>query len=123
MEVKDFLQKWYETFAENVPSEIMERRVLSRGNLPWHIFTWGEVETKEQEEAFELLKTARFNKLIIYGNDIDDNHFVQIVNKMPNLWELTKLYRDVYITDTDFTWTFVLTHEDTLGPYFTTTKD
>ena len=122
MEVKDFLQKWYDTFAKSVSNEIMERRVLSRGNLPWHIFTWGEVEAKEQEEAFQLLKTARFNKLIIYGYDIYDNHYVQIANEMPNIWELNELYSDIYITDTDFTWTFVLTHEETLGPYFATTK-
>ena len=62
------LQKWYETFAENVPSEIMEKEFYQEETC-LGIFLHGAVEAKEQEETFELLKTAGSNKLIIYGHD------------------------------------------------------
>lgn len=118
MNIKSFFSKWYETYAFSVTKDIMDKRVLYSGNLPWHIFTWGEVDAVEGAEALNTLYSMEFDEVITFSGY--PNNFTEI-KKIKSKLELEKILEnnnDVYITASDFSWTFVKTHEIYLGPYF-----
>jgi hypothetical protein len=118
MKIESFFKVWYKTFAHNVSKDIMDEHVLAEGNLPWHIFTWGEVDAIEGLEAINHLNNIDVNGVITFSGFPDDFSKIKMVKSQRKLNELLQNIDDVYITALDFSWTFVKTHEDNIGPYF-----
>ncbi|MDD5293160.1 MAG: DUF4275 family protein [Candidatus Izemoplasmatales bacterium] len=118
MKIESFFREWYQAFAYSVSKDIMDERVLAEGNLPWHIFTWGEVDAVEGLEALNLLNNIDLNAVITFSGFPDDFSKIKMIKSKRKLNELLHNSDDVYITALDFSWTFVKTHEDYIGPYF-----
>jgi len=118
MKIESFFKEWYRTFAYSVSKDIMDQHVLAEGNLPWHIFTWGEVDVTEGLEAINHLNNIDLNGVITFSGFPGDFSKVKTVKSKKKLSELLQNIDDVYITALDFSWTFVKTHEDYIGPYF-----
>ena len=116
--IEYFFKEWYEAFAFNVPEKIMNQYVLENGNLPWHIFTWGEVDAIEGEDAKKRLIDQHFDSVMVLCGYPDDFLKIKIVKSKRRLKKLLKYDGDLYITSMDFSWTFVKTHEISFGPYF-----
>ncbi|VEU80026.1 DUF4275 family protein [Haploplasma axanthum] len=118
MEIEKFFKSWYRVFATNVSKDIMNKRVLSKGNLPWHIFTWGEVGSIEGLEALNCLKKSDFTEVIAFSGYPNNFSKIKKIKSNADLEKLLDNRNDIYITAKDFSWTFVKTHESNLGPYF-----
>jgi len=118
MNDRELLGKWLAVFGKGVDQTLMEEHVLSYGNLLWHLFTWGNVPCLKGDaaraafDALEYTQAVRFYDGYaghIEGGRVVEKLSAESVEKDKN--------SDVYIVAEDFTWTYVRTHEDGLGPY------
>ena len=111
--------KWIEAFLE-----------FTNEKTPYHHFLWELIhhyftafrekkllERKEATEAFE--KIYRQYCYIFFQ---ESNYVLQVefasAMKARDLFDEDGNYRDVYIVDKGFNWTYVIPHEDDYGPYF-----
>lgn len=113
------INKWLSAFAEGVDKKLIKKHVTSEGNFLWHIFTWCEVpclEGDEAKEAFDALEYTEAYKFIDgFSNRIKNKG---TVGKLSAEEVDNDPAADVYIVATDFSWTYVRTHEEGLcGPY------
>lgn len=112
------INKWLSIFGEFVDEKLINEHVTSDGKHLWHIFTWGEVvclKGNEAKKAFDALEYTEAIKLYGgYSNMIKD---VSTVLKLSASDVDNDPTSDVYIVATDYSWTYVRTHEDGLGPY------
>lgn len=120
MVTSEFFKKWYAAFASEVDPWIMREKVKGRGCSPWHIFTWGEVQCFEGDDALKAyLSTAAEDVYVYIGYDFEDDWVETRKNDISELTHLMQPGTEIYITSLDFTWTFVWTHEGYYcGPYF-----
>ena len=120
--------RWLRTFARGVAEEQLQQRVYDDGNLMWHIFSWELVPHLSGAEADAAYAAAADAEVLLFADGYSGGGKpTQISNLQtlakPTLAELPKLCKklkiqDLYITATDFSWTYVQTHEGYLGPYF-----
>jgi len=118
MKTNDFFLRWYQTFAYNVSQDMMNNHVLSVGNLPWHIFTWGEVKAIEGEDAVSQLKERKFKAVLVLLGYPYQYSKIKMVKSLRKLLKMINTTDDIYLTSVDFSWTFVKTHESQCGPFF-----
>jgi len=102
MKIENFFKEWYEVFAYKVSKNIMDEHVLTLGNLPWHIFTWGEVEAVESLEALNLLNNIDIKAVITFSGFPDYFSKIEIIKSKRKINELLKNFDDVHITALDF---------------------
>ncbi|MCL1820661.1 MAG: DUF4275 family protein [Oscillospiraceae bacterium] len=126
----EITEKYLQAFASDIPKDILRCRVTKSGNFLWHIFTWGQVPHITGDEARKALNAITYNgKCIIFYNGYSVEDKTQIVNvslcdklsshQVSELWKKQKFdNKDIYLVDDEFTWTYVVTHENALGPYF-----
>ena len=119
MTKKEFYEKWIQTFASNIPKSDLKKHVVSTGNLIWHIFSWDLLDSQTYFEG-EKAKKA-YNDIdkrgAIYIEWFKDDHTKDIhwgLNSSDALDEFV----EVYVVAKDFSWTYIKTHESSLGPYF-----
>ena len=113
------INKWLSVFGEGVDKKLIKERVTSEGNFLWHIFTWGEVPCLEGDEARETFNALEYTEAFKFTDGFS--------NRVKNKGTVGKISAldvdndpagDVYIVATDFSWTYVRTHEEDLcGPY------
>lgn len=116
-EWNEYLKKrWEENFARSLSDKEKEDIFLLNGFL-WHIFSYDKVDYLKENDAKDSFD--KINKNFLYV-------FYQLENEA-YIIENTKNLKasdfngqgDIYITDKDFTFTYVNTHEEGyLGPYF-----
>ena len=111
---KRLREQWINTFADNIDiSKIYIEQHL------WHIFSYKRLKCFEKEEANKRFNEIRKNSIYIFFDYSDSCYLIENA-EIFNLEEI-KTYEnnDIYITNKDFTWTYVRTHEDGwMGPYF-----
>ena len=120
-QIRQVRQAWLEAFAAGVPREVLERRVLAPGNYLWHIFTWGQVPCQTGDAAREALK-GKGECYLFYceyppAGVSRIQRLASPAECPPEDWSSFD-GSDWYLTDKDFTWTYVHTHEGDLGPYY-----
>jgi len=121
-ENRKLVQKWLDAFAADVPADILREHVLKSCNLLWHVFTWGEADCLEGEEAKQAFDALDYTEAICFENGYSSYDFPRI-NNIRTVGKMTAAdldkYSDIYLTAPDFSWTYVHTHEDPFcGPYF-----
>jgi len=120
--------RWLRTFARGVDEQQLQERVYADGNLMWHIFSWELVPHLGGAEADAAYAAAEDAEVLLFADGYSGGgkptqiRDLQLIAK-PGLDELPKLCKklkiqDLYITATDYSWTYVQTHEGYLGPYF-----
>ena len=93
--------------------------VASYGNLLWHLFTWGEVPCLRGEDAKRAFDKLEYEEAIrFYDGYAGHIEKVSLIDKITAKKVDKDRESDVYIVAEDFSWTYVRTHEEGLGPYF-----
>lgn len=126
--IKDELVKsWLKAFAKRVPTRIINKNVLAYGNFLWHIFTWGNVRCLKGEAAQKAFDSENYTYAVKFCNGYTDENGKTLIDGVSSIlktsseeidreWETD--CSDIYIVDSDFTWTYVKTHEEQCGPFF-----
>ena len=113
------MDKWLSAFGKDVDENIMEEHVTSYGNLLWHLFTWGEVTCLQGDEARKAFDELQYNTAVrFYDGYAGHIEKISVIDKISAKKVDKDRESDVYIVAEDFSWTYVRTHEEWLGPYF-----
>ncbi len=123
MDNREFIEKWLSVFGKCVDKKLVENHVTSNGNHMWHLFTWGNVQCLKGDDARKAFDDLQYTEAVRfydgYSNHIED---VSVIEKISAKKVDKDKKSDVYIVATDFSWTYVRTHEFDLGPYLCVKK-
>ena len=119
MTKKEFYLKWLERFAVGIPVKDIKKYVVSTGNYLWHIFSW-ELIDKKSVLVGDNARSA-YNKIdkrgAIYIRWFEDEKTHDITWDLNSAKALDEMV-EVYVVASDFSWTYMKTHEGMCGPYF-----
>lgn len=123
MNNNELINKWLSSFGEGADEDVIKEYVTAPYNHLWHLFTWGEVPCLEGDEAREAFDKLQYTEAIRFCNgkfcNIDN---ISVVGKVSAKELDEDETADVYIVATDFSWTYVRTHErdkwSGCGPFF-----
>lgn len=114
-----FYSAWLDHFAHGISDNDFERYVVSTGNYLWHIFSW-ELINENKYLSGDAARTAfdTFDKCdAFYINWFEDEMLQQLPAELQSSKAL-EVMTEVYVVASDFSWTYMKTHEATCGPYF-----
>lgn len=116
-----FRKRWEERFARHLSQEEKERIFLFgdryfSGYL-WHIFSYKKIPHLCQVEAYEAFDLQQKTKCYIFYQHLPEVFYVEYAELLKAEDFLEE--EDIYIVDENFTWTYVVTHEESCGPYYT----
>lgn len=113
------INKWLSIFGEGVDKKLIKEHVTAEHNHLWHIFTWGDVPCLEGNEAKKAFDALEYTEAIKFTGGLSKKIKNQcIVGKLSSSDVDNDPASDVYIVASDFSWTYVRTHERGLcGPY------
>ncbi len=115
----EFYSEWLNHFAKDISRKDIEKYVVATGNYLWHVFSWELLD----EKAFLTGDSARkaYDKIdkhdalyIAWFEDDETNSVTTNLNTADTLDKMT----EVYVVPSDFSWTYMKTHESMCGPYF-----
>ena len=113
-------KSWENAFAGHLTEKEKERIFLDQ--FLWHVCSWEKVVCAVGEEAVALFTKQEKDKCTIFYQFVDDAYLVRnakelTVSDLP--YEPRNMDRnDLYAMDDDYSWTFIMTHEEQCGPYF-----
>lgn len=114
----ELIEKWLWVFGREVDKKIIAEHVTSDGNYLWHLFTWGNADCLEGEEARNAFDALQYTRAIKFydgrSNRIKD---VSTVGRVSAKEFDEDTGRDVYFVAEDFSWTYARTHHGDCGPY------
>jgi tRNA (guanine-N7-)-methyltransferase len=120
------VKRFLAAFGAGVSPADLKAHVLTSGNFLWHIFSWGYVDCLEGEAARQAFQALDFKRAWLFRGGYSQKGF-------PRVWGLACIGKlnavaldamdDVYVLAGDFSWVYVHTHEEVLGPYFCYLKD
>ena len=117
--IKGVRERWLDTFAADVSEEDLGKHVLAGGSYLWHIFSYKLVPCLEGNDARKALAALPDTECYRFYKEYPPQDQPRI--KAISMAEVPSLPDDLdwYLVDKDFTWTYVHTHEEDCGPYFT----
>ena len=116
---EELRKQWEEAFAKHL-SKSQKRKIYLHQHL-WHIFSYNKLSCLEEQKARDAFNREEKNGCYIFYRDTQN---VLLLGNARSLRaedlikDVDDFLEDVYVVDTDFTWTYVLTHEEYCGPYF-----
>ena len=124
MKIKNIKKEWLSVFGKDVDKKLIREHVTSYGNHLWHLFTWGNVTCLGNDEARKTFDELNYNEAIKftggYSNCIKN---ISIIGKVSAKDIDEDPESDVYIVASDFSWTYIRTHERELfGPFLCVKK-
>lgn len=114
--------RWEEAFAGHLaPTEKQEIHLKDdryySGYL-WHLFSYEKVDHLTNDQAIRAFHGQSKKSCYVFYQHSDDVYLIEQGHLLT--YELLSKEEDMYVVDSDFTWTFVITHEtESCGPYFT----
>ena len=119
MTKNEFYRRWLKHFAANISQENIDQYVISTGNYLWHIFSWELLQEtsyfkgEEAKTAYEMVDKQGALYIEWFKDETvkcvtRELHDVSVLNTMD----------EVYVVASDFSWTYIKTHEIMCGPYF-----
>ncbi len=119
MTKNEFYKNWLEHFAVGIAPEDLKKYVVSTGNLIWHTFSWELLDDSKFLEGDDARKA--YNEINKSGAQyiewFEDEKTHDITWELNSATALDKLV-EVYVIASDFSWTYIKTHESNCGPYF-----
>ncbi len=117
------INHWLYAFARDVDKSFIDSHVISVGNFLWHIFSYEKVECLREDEARKVFDSMEYDRAIRFhdgfGGRISEVCETGKILSGALDQEHKRNTRDVYIVASDFSWTYVKTHENGwCGPYF-----
>lgn len=137
MNKDEFIKKWINTFASRLTFEQYEKYVDNA--YIWHVFSFGLIdkndylEDDEARRAFDAADKTDAMYFLLFEDEPCTKKLPEKFNtadKIENS-ELTyvdcvcagtPIYMEFYVVSKDFSWTYIVTHEDLCGPYFMNIK-
>ena len=119
MTKNEFYKNWLEHFAVGISPKDLKKYVVSTGNLIWHTFSWELLDDSKFLEGDDARKA--YNEINKSGAQyiewFKDEKTHDITWELNSATALDKKV-EVYVIASDFSWTYIKTHESTCGPYF-----
>ncbi|TYR81390.1 DUF4275 family protein [Priestia megaterium] len=118
-EGENLRKRWEAQFANHLSHS--QKKKIYLDSFLWHIFSYEKLKCAEGEQATKAFNEAVKQECYVFYQHVDDALFIQDSSKLEDTDFITenKAYlSDIYVTDKDFTWTYVKTHEACCGPYF-----
>ena len=130
-------QRWEEDFTNNISNS--QKRKMTFKQCMWNVFSWDKIECLEEWRAvaaFDQQKKEGCYLFYAFGEDamylpkadrLKTKDFVHPINFAEEVGidneqkfeaPAVTYLMDIYIVDEHFTWSYVLTHEESCGPYF-----
>lgn len=113
-EAEEIIQKWDKIFAKYISED--EKNTIYYNQYKWHIFSFEKQNCLREEIAREAFDAISKDELFVMYQNSDC--ILQFSNAINIIASDFNSEQDIYIFDKNFTWTYVLTHESTCGPYF-----
>lgn len=101
---------WRNKFIRNKKAPYLNQNM-------WHIFSYEVSPYLEKEAAIIELKKQYLADTFIFNERLQ--FLIQCKNGIPFI-KMIDFIDDIYISHHNMKWTYVITHEDDLGPYFST---
>ncbi len=119
MTKNEFYKKWLKHFAVGISKKDLKNHVVSTGNLIWHTFSWKLLDDSKFLEGDDAKKAyTEINKSgAHYIEWFEDEKTHDVTWELHSATALDKMV-EVYVVASDFSWTYIKTHESTCGPYF-----
>lgn len=110
-------EAWDLAFGEAVP----DRDAVFYDQYRWHLFSYEKLAAKTGEDARKALDEKHSQRLHLFWQHNDDawemrNAFDLTAADVDAMAEATD--KDLYLFDDEGCWTYVVTHEADLGPYY-----
>ncbi len=121
---EDALRLWRELFCADVTAEMKAQTPGYNEDFMWHIFSFGLIQAAEGNSAEEIFKTQKKDRLILFFEHSSDAYLLENAASLTpdalNLLERNEGFScaDVYVFHPVDRWTYVRTHEKSLGPYY-----
>lgn len=119
MTKREFYEKWLNHFAKDISEVDKETYIVSAGNYLWHAFSWNLLDEKsflvgeDAKAAYD--KVDKHSALYIeWFHDDEVKKLPPELNTAASCDQMT----EVYVVASDFSWTYMKTHESMCGPYF-----
>lgn len=123
----DAEKRWEDVFLKNVTQQEKEKININQHppidepcGMLWHGFSFELVNHLQGASAYHKIASMNTDEWLIFVNT-DQTHNVIRVKQTLDVSLLTKLdkycWTDIFITDIDFTWTYIMDHES-MGPYY-----
>lgn len=121
MDKKEFIKMWLVKFAPNMSKSLYKKRIENQ--FIWHVFSFGIIE----KEKYVIGENARQAYDLIDKTDAivfqlwDNSEITQPMQDKFNSSKKLDFLPETYVVASDFSWTYVSTHENDcqgLGPYF-----
>ena len=85
-------------------------------NFLWHVFSYELAACEEGARAMAAYEATGHREFVLLMNMEQIAFVVRNGRKLPA--NIINKYDDIIVTDMDFQWTYVHTHESQCGPYF-----
>ncbi|WP_155591058.1 DUF4275 family protein [Lysinibacillus cavernae] len=116
----EYRELWENTFAHHLSERDKDKLYLD--HFLWHLCSWGATDCVTREEAIQQFHQQPKSKCVIFYQFIDEAYIVEdattlMINDLPHIpFDMQK--GDLYVMSIERTWSFMLTHEESCGPYF-----
>ena len=119
MTKNEFYRNWLAHFAADISKQAIKKYVVATGNYLWHVFSW-ELLDDTKYLAGDAAKAA-YDEVdkrgAIYIEWFEDKEAHALPEALRSAGALDELV-EVYVVASDFSWTYIKTHEGMCGPYF-----
>ncbi len=118
MTKQQFINQWLRHFASNIPKKQLDRYV--KGQYIWHVFshrltTKAFFEGNAAREAFDRMDKRNCICCDAFGKGVIDGLSLGGYSAK----NIEEQFVEFYVVSTDYSWTYIKTHEgDLCGPYF-----
>ncbi|KUO64487.1 MAG: hypothetical protein APF84_10355 [Gracilibacter sp. BRH_c7a] len=110
-------QRWKQAFLQGVDVEN-----IYLDQCLWHVFSYNRLKSLTGEEASARLDSVGSSTLYVFLDNARINGpdiCYRLENAASFSHKMLSCYKDVYVMDENFSWTYVRTHEErSCGPYF-----
>ncbi|WP_256710910.1 DUF4275 family protein [Paenibacillus sp. FSL A5-0031] len=113
-EGRDMKREWEDVFAEGLDAE--EKTNIYMEQYLWHVFSYTKKPCLSDEQAVEAFRNEPKKACYVFYQQHDLVLFLEDAARL--MPEDVEGEQDIYIVDEHFKWTYVVTHESELGPYF-----
>lgn len=113
-------ETWLKHFASQLSKE--EQKDIYLDNFLWHLCSWEKTKYLEKEEATEAFNNLKKEKCTLFYQLVDEAYLIENAHNLTatNLYDIAPDDEgtDLYVLDWEGKWTFMITHEEDLRPYF-----
>jgi hypothetical protein len=118
-QIKDYMENWFSKIVPTDKQSEAKNICFSSRDYNcylWHAFSYEVVPFEKAGIASELYDTQNRRKCVLLLN-FEKIGFV-LENTAAFTSEVLSQYNDIIITDFNYAWSYVHTHEECCGPYY-----